>query len=500
MIRHLMTSHRLGLPRFALALTLLAAGCGDDAQPDQPNPEAGKGGASAAGSGGSSGRAGNGTAGRGGGGAGQGATGGKGGSPAAGKGGGSAGDDGDAGTPDAGAFDPDVPLLSREPRSDYSCSAARPTALLGIDPMGGSALLTAAGKHYLARIDGMNGNSNRVAWSTIGLDGALGTVAPIYTVSDGGAYGLVGAAGSDRHTLAWVENGLEVSMQIAIAQVDGTGKVTSARRALSVVADTEQRSPLLIANGEGYAIVWNEVEQGTKQRMRFARLDATSALSGSAKTLLEGEDPILALDLVSTSNGLGLLYAIQVWGDTEAVATTYYQRLSADGAKSGDPIVLGKGARPADGSLIARGDQVLAAWTEWTGMAEEKLSAVTRIQRIAASGALSGPTYTVQESKVDRQNVAPTWVDFGDDLGLVWGEGSIIYVCAGCVPDDALRFVVLDGEDLTPASDVIELASPKEPGLTQPRVVRQGDSTLVVSSVSYHTWSEGASATIECKK
>ena len=72
-------------------------------------------------------------------------------------------------------------------------------------------------------------------------------------------------------------------------------------------------------------------------------------------------------------------------------------------------------------------------------------------------------------------------------------------ICAGCVPDHSLKFVVLDGQDLTPQSSVVELSNTlPSGGLLSPEAARTGDDLLVVSTVTYHTSAEGASGTIRC--
>jgi hypothetical protein len=56
------------------------------------------------------------------------------------------------------------------------------------------------------------------------------------------------------------------------------------------------------------------------------------------------------------------------------------------------------------------------------------------------------------------------WQAVPDAVGLMWARGSHIYVCAGCVPDHSIEFVVLDPDDLVPLSDVLKI-SPAEGGL-----------------------------------
>jgi hypothetical protein len=107
--------------------------------------------------------------------------------------------------------------------------------------------------------------------------------------------------------------------------------------------------------------------------------------------------------------------------------------------------------------------------------------------------------YDLQAPVKDREAVQPTWVEMGDDVGLLWAEGGIIYICAGCVPDHSLKLVVLDGQSFAPQSNVVELVNPlPSGGLLSPATVPIGDELLVVSTVTYHTSGEGASAALRC--
>jgi hypothetical protein len=87
----------------------------------------------------------------------------------------------------------------------------------------------------------------------------------------------------------------------------------------------------------------------------------------------------------------------------------------------------------------------------------------------------------------------------GEDLGLVWSQGGVIYICAGCMPDNHLEFVVLDGEDLNPVSAVVRLEN-AEPmgGFILPQIASVGDSLLVTSTLQYHVSGEGAFGSITC--
>jgi hypothetical protein len=514
----------------ALLLSSFVAACGDDDDGHRPGDAGAGTGGPEAGSGGRAGR--NSVAGRGGNGASGGA-----GAPAAGRGGpagqggksghagssgtagqAGSGDEADGGTPpEAGAggtggaggsvpIDPSIPLLERTPRSTYTCTLSSPAAKLNLNPWAGGVPLTAAGTSYLAWVDGTD--SSRVAWSTLGHDGTLGTATPVYSVTNGSAFQLAAAAGSDRFTLAWSETG-NTDQRIALTQVGSGGNVLTAHHFApgNTGANTtnEQRGPRVVASGTGYGLLWTETTRSTTStedattRLRFALLDAASAVAGSAKTLIDGPKAIDTHDLIATANGFAAIYS----SFSESTGwVTQYRALDAQGANVGSVIDLSTGApREGGGALLARGSDVLVAWSEWSASTQDSESAVIHVARFDATGQRAGDTYVVQASTNDQQNLGPRWVDMGSHVGLVWGQGTVIYICAGCVPDDHLRFVVLDGADLTPASAVIDMASPViKGGLTQASTVLNGDALLVLSSITYHTSAEAAAATIACTK
>jgi hypothetical protein len=124
-----------------------------------------------------------------------------------------------------------------------------------------------------------------------------------------------------------------------------------------------------------------------------------------------------------------------------------------------------------------------------------------RIGWFDTGGRALGATYDLQAAVFERRNVDPAWLDLGDDVGLIWSEGSATPIlCDGCTPDNRLHFVVLDGETLSPKSAVLTLNNPGTAGgLTHPQIVSLGPELLVVADVEYHTSSEGMSATLQCE-
>ena len=122
-----------------------------------------------------------------------------------------------------------------------------------------------------------------------------------------------------------------------------------------------------------------------------------------------------------------------------------------------------------------------------------------RPSRLDLDGERIAQELRVQTPKVNVECVQPRLLERDGDVGLLWSEGSVIYICAGCMPDNHLRFVMLDGQMLSPASDTLSLLNPaSQGGLISPVGWWRGDDLSVVAAVGYHTSGEGASATIHC--
>jgi hypothetical protein len=105
----------------------------------------------------------------------------------------------------------------------------------------------------------------------------------------------------------------------------------------------------------------------------------------------------------------------------------------------------------------------------------------------------------LQAPVVNEENVDPKLVTVGDDIGVVWSQGGVIYICAGCMPDNHLEFVVLDGEDLTPVSELITFENDEAMGgFILPQVIHDAGDILITSTLQYHVSGEGAFGSVRC--
>ena len=424
-----------------------------------------------------------------------GASAGEGGSPGE---GGSGGDDpgGEGGTGEGGdggfAGVPQEPeeqaLLDLPPGTQYDCSVTRELELLNLDWRQSTVL---AGESpslvYSKELP------SELVWSTLGIDGALGVPNVVHAAQNNWLSYLTAARGADRTTIVWAESGTEPLTKLQLAQVDADGDVVTAAHPL-IASTFEQSQPKLISAGDGYALLWSEQldEQAT---LKFARLDAAGALVGTPKTLAQGTT-LYAGTLIAAGSSFAATYS-----DFTDKYRTHYLALDAEGEPHRAPVLLGSNYI-TNASLLSRGERVLAAWTVFSGGYENQdISLNVRIGWFDRRGNPVGATYDLQKPVVHEENVEPSWVEFGDDLGLVWAKGGVIYVCAGCIPDNHLEFVVLDGESLAPLSNVVRLDnSETNGGLRRPEVVVSGSDLLLIPSITYHVSAEGGTATLRCEE
>jgi hypothetical protein len=318
------------------------------------------------------------------------------------------------------------------------------------------------------------------------LDGA--TVGAPYTLHDsqGKAYTLAAARNGDRITLLW-EEAEGTTRRLYSAQANEASEVVTEPHVLEGAAPINAGAAL-VPFGDGYAAVWLE-GGGEGYVSRFARLDAEGELVGSPKTLLQGN--VARIDaLVALEDGFALAYT-----GFELKQFSAFVAFDAEGALYREPIVLGE---PGVG-LIRRGDYVVAAWSAGTGDPGSAWASNLRIGRFDERGRPVGEVFELQAAVLHQQNWLPAWVAIGDDLGLVWSRGGVIYICGGCIPDDHLEFVVLDGDTLARKSELVTIENQETSGgLLRSRIVASDSGLTIAANVTYHVTAEAGLATLTC--
>jgi hypothetical protein len=339
----------------------------------------------------------------------------------------------------------------------------------------------------------------RVSWSTLGLDGALGSPSILRPATNQFVPSVSTASNGEKSTIVWSEGADDGSYSLHSLQANASGAVVTPASVLATLAQSPE--PRIAKAGSGYALLWAD-SNTSESKLTFALLDEAGKLAST---------PVV---VAPDARGTGSIAAI---GEHFVVSYNDYQAydsglvsrllfLDSKGSVLGQPIVLEDSAATGFGptlpSLLVRGDEVLVAWsiTKGSSSYENQDAATTvRLARFDADGKLQGSMFDLQAPVKNREAVQPRLIDMGEDVGLLWAEGSIIYICGGCVPNHSQKLVVLDGQSFIPQSDVTELANTfPSGGLLSSEAVRMGDELLVVSTLTYHTWGEGASGTIRC--
>jgi hypothetical protein len=152
-------------------------------------------------------------------------------------------------------------------------------------------------------------------------------------------------------------------------------------------------------------------------------------------------------------------------------------------------------------SLLVRGDELIVAHVHQVGTYDQ-----SNIARVAVLSRfdLESHERTLEDIRVQSPTVneaveKPVLFTVGDDVGLVWSRGSVIYVCAGCMPDNHLEAVVMDGDDFTPLTELLVFPN-NQPmgGYVNPRVAPVGDDFAVVTDLRFHVSGNMATGAFRC--
>lgn len=414
--------------------------------------------------------------------------------------GGGAGTGGSAGAPG------DEPLLDRPVRLEHECSVGAPLAKLGLNPwLAGRLGQTSAGT-FLSRGEGDEFSVTALVLSSIDDDGTLGDDVLLAEAGDSYFYLPDMVAHEGGLAVLWQEVDASNVAGQYFAALDASGALTEERK-LVVEGDASRLSAAKLAgNASGYAALYaRSNENYDMHALELAVMDATGTLVGTPATLDQGAANFTVGAALALPSGYAFTYARHVADQQtfETEAQTYLAFFDADGNAQGEPIALGDVSTFANFTqdLLVHDEQLIVAFTQQTGGWENSDIAHTiHLARFdLATREPIGDSVALQAPVEDQENTQPQLVAVGDDLGIVWSQGGVIYICAGCMPDNHLEFVVLDGEDWNPVSARVTLEN-NQPmgGFTYPQIAKAGETLLVTSSLQYHVSGEGAFGSITC--
>jgi hypothetical protein len=457
------------------------------------------GGSSGKGAGGASGGTG-GTAGRGG------TAGATGGSAGGGQGGSTAGTGGTAGNGAAageggegGEMPADPPVLERPVREEYACSVTTPITNRGLEWSAGEVTSTSSGAFLLWGRPAANGMEDGIMLASLDDTGGVGMNEEIATYS--GAYSSRPrvAATSSGMTASWVEAGANEMSVMQTAALDATGAVT---RMPTVVTGPSERlgdpTPAATADGTALLYVQTDVDY-TESVLRLALLDGDGVPLATPVDVLTFQDVEMggAGALVAIPGGFALTFSTWLF-DPES----WLLFLDENGARRGAAIKLGDGGYGVSGQdLFVRGNELIVAYASHTGSYDDSdIAGFIGLARFdLTTRQRTAPDVRVQTPTLGDETVGPVLFDVDGDLGLLWSRGTVIYVCAGCMPDNHLEAVVMDGDDFTPLTELLTFQN-DEPmgGYVRPGVARAGDRFVVATDLRFHVSGVVATGAFAC--
>jgi hypothetical protein len=148
-------------------------------------------------------------------------------------------------------------------------------------------------------------------------------------------------------------------------------------------------------------------------------------------------------------------------------------------------------------ALLSTGGGYLAAWPEVA--LGQKGSSVVRVVRLDGQGARLGPATAMRAPAPGFDEVEPSLLAFGDAVAVLWGRGTHIDICGGCVPDHRIDLVLIDPLTLDPLSDVATVTA-KAGGLLSRRAAVLGADLLTTYLDTFHTSTTAGSAVFTCQK
>jgi hypothetical protein len=450
----------------------------------------GKGGASGAGTGGASGgRSGNGGS--------SGASGGKAGQAGSAGAGATPGEGGAGG--DAGGVQDERPVLERPIRKELSCVVTRRIIDRGLDWANGDVAATSSGTFVAWGRPATMDVDDAVMLAGISETAMLDTPEPLVTYSAAYATRPRLAASTRGLSVAWAQAGMDEMSTLHVAELGATGDVIQPPKAVAGVSE-RIADVALAPTADGNALLFlNTAVDYSSMVVRFALLDVDGTLDGDVVdvSMAQSEGQMQAGELIAIPGGFAATYT--TWNGAEFEG--YLAFLNEGGAVRGEPILLND-SRPYLGqSLLVRGEELIVAHVEELGSYEQ--SAIARVAVLSRFDLVtrerSAPDVRVQSPTINKEDVNPTLFAVGDDVGLLWSRGSVIFVCAGCMPDNHLQAVVMDGDDFTPLTEMFFFLNDQPMGgYVRPLVAPVGDDFAVVTDLRFHISGNLATGAFRC--
>jgi hypothetical protein len=414
----------------------------------------------------------------------------------------------DTGVADLGPISSD-PILERTPDLQYDCAPQLSVTRQVNRGWSGNYgqtydLVEYAGDAVLGRIEFMgdpfNPTSTEALISTMASDGTLGTAVEIEVPMPEMVESVAMASVEDGVLFAYVD-----PSGAYIAKISGT----TAEPPKPVLTPGGVPTRVKIATGGERGAILLAV-RGADERISYLlqTIDTTGAPTGQSYEVARGARPYLdpGAAIVATSNGWAV-----AWRNTVTDAGEIYFRLFAsNGMPAAEEKKIFEGEENQVGNsvgfdqstiaLLALGDDLLVGWVESQPGDYQTNSgayAMVALAKVDADGDKIGEHALLQAPELEFNHVEPELFRYEDQVALTWSKGDHIYICAGCVPNHAVRLVLLDPVRMIPVSEVVEIDD-DQGGILNRTAVTVGQDILTAFRIVYHVTSEAGLAAFRC--
>ena len=402
----------------------------------------------------------------------------------------------DGGGTDSGGVDP-TPILERDPEISHNCTESREITELPGTSASRAEGLFAVGDGYAIMLSGA-----ALELSEVGLDGTLGGTQvlgaqfsnyrrPLATTADTGI------------AVVWTVPGVSEVLRFAVVGDDQQFVVEPTdvpeTAGAHVIAST-----LVPTGAGGFALFYGVSDNGGNTDLHRLMLNGSGNAIGNEVTIAAigptwGAAP--ASGVPTAGGGQALAYSAGGFEGNEVffvalddVGTPRFapSRISREASDGWSSDFGGTSRR----NVIAIGDDYWVTYSEGQrnneGMEDHATVALAVVDHEG-----DAEVHTLQAPVDGIEHRWPSFIKIDDRPALTWTSGTIIWICAGCISDHDLNFVVLDPDLLVPASDVVTQQTMSN-GIIAPLLAMHGPDILTAGSLDYHASTLAATGGLQC--
>jgi hypothetical protein len=410
--------------------------------------------------------------------------------------GGSGSDSVDSGSEsESGGVDP-TPVLEREPAISHTCAETRAMMQYPAGEQSRTEGLALAGGEFSV----LGWSPTTIDIRRVGLDGAVGDPVVLEPQEFVATYPTMTADG-DEIAAVWSVGGF-ADKTVRFARLDADlVPIVPAMDIPETTGLAVELAAIAPASAGGLALFYGQGQAQTV--LRFMPLAADGQSDGPAVDIADiGETyGLVSASVAPTADGG---YAVAYVTSAADGGEVFFVVLDGDGTPRFEPQRISReagdgwssGFGRARSDVLPVGERFWVAHTEeWIDYESQMGHAIVKIAIVDGDGA--SESHVVQAPVEGRENRWPSLVHLDDRVGLVWTQGTIIWICGGCIGDHDLHFVLIDPDAVVPASEVVTQLHTTN-GIVAPIAAVGGGDILTASSLDFHALTQPASGALHC--